>query len=159
MPGHRKNMKKMPKKRSISTKKTTQKPTQKLSAFGKAFFEARREKGPNETFPFKGKQYSTVTADQVKAAGFKTLREYLNSRNPKPIKPGKPITKKQKAGGPFRKSATAVATKTKTSQAKKRDAKVAERAKRRKARTQKGKLFFSGLRQRANKRRDQRLGR
>ena len=83
MPGHRKNMKKMPKKRSISTKKTTQKPTQKLSAFGKAFFEARREKGPNETFPFKGKQYSTVTADQVKAAGFKTLREYLNSRNPK----------------------------------------------------------------------------
>ena len=82
MPGHRKNMKKVPKK---ITKKPTQKPTQKLSAFGKAFFEARRDKGPNSTFPFKGKQYSTVTADQVKAAGFKTLREYLNSRNPKPI--------------------------------------------------------------------------
>ena len=73
MPGHRKNMKKVPKK---ITKKPTQKPTQKLSAFGKAFFEARRDKGPNSTFPFKGKQYSTVTADQVKAAGFKTLREY-----------------------------------------------------------------------------------
>lgn len=156
MPGHRKNMKKVPKK---ITKKPTKKPTQKLSAFGKAFFEARRDQGPNSTFPFKGKQYSTVTADQVKAAGFKTLREYLNSRNPKPIKPGKPVTKKTKAGGPFRKSATAVATKTKTAQAKKRDAKVAERAKRRKARTQKGKLFFSGLRQRANKKRDQRLGR
>ena len=47
----------------------------------------------------------------------------------------------------------------KTAQAKKRDAKVAERAKRRKARTQKGKSFFSGLRQRANRRRNQRLGR
>lgn len=146
-------------KKRKTIKKAPKKTTQKLSAFGKAFSEARREKGPNSTFTYNGKKYSTVTADQVKAAGFKTLREYLNSRNPKPIKPGKPITKKTKAGGPFRKSATAVATKTKTAQAKKRDAKVAERAKRRKARTQKGKSFFSGLRQRANKRRDQRLGR
>ena len=140
-------------------KRVPKKPTQKLSAFGKAFSEARREKGPNSTFTYNGKKYSTVTADQVKAAGFKTLREYLNSRNPKPIKPGKPITKKTEVGGPFRKSATAVATKTKTAQAKKRDAKVAERAKTRKARTQKGKSFFSGLRQRANRRRNQRLGR
>ena len=140
-------------------KRVPKKTTKKLSAFEKAFREARREKGPNETFPFKGKQYSTVTADQVKAAGFKTLREYLNSRNPKPIKPGKPITNRKKPAGSIRKSATAVATKTKTAQAKKRDAKVAERAKKRKARTQKGKSFFSGLRQRANRRRNQRLGR
>ena len=140
-------------------KRVPKKPTQKLSAFGKAFSEARREKGPNSTFTYNGKKYSTVTADQVKAAGFKTLREYLNSRNPKPIKPGKPITNRKKPAGSIRKSAMAVATKTKTAQAKKRDAKVAERAKRRKARTQKGKSFFSGLRQRANRRRNQRLGR
>ena len=144
-------MKRVPKKPT--------KPTQKLSAFGKAFSEARREKGPNSTFTYNGKKYSTVTADQVKAAGFKTLREYLNSRNPKPIKPGKPITNRKKPAGSIRKSTMAVATKTKTAQAKKRDAKVAERAKTRKARTQKGKSFFSGLRQRANRRRNQRLGR
>ena len=83
----------------------------------------------------------------------------MNSRNPKPIKPGKPITNRKKPAGSIRKSAMAVATKTKTAQAKKRDAKVAERAKRRKARTQKGRSFFSGLRQRANRRRNQRLGR
>ncbi len=76
-------------------KRVPKKTTQKLSAFGKAFSEARREKGPNSTFTYNGKKYSTVTADQVKAAGFKTLREYLNSRNPKPIKPRQACYKKE----------------------------------------------------------------
>ena len=36
-------------------KRVPKKPTQKLSAFGKAFSEARREKGPNSTFTYNGK--------------------------------------------------------------------------------------------------------
>tara|TARA_B100000900_G_scaffold392180_1_gene387436 strand:- start:94 stop:891 length:798 start_codon:yes stop_codon:yes gene_type:complete len=53
------------------------------STFGAAFKKARKEKGPNATFTFKGKQYSTVTMDQVKKAGFNTLREYLNAQKKK----------------------------------------------------------------------------
>ena len=47
--------------------------------FGQAFKKARREKGPNSTFSYKGKKYSTVTQDQVKKAGHSTLRSYLNA--------------------------------------------------------------------------------
>jgi hypothetical protein len=60
------------------------------STFGAAFKKARKEKGPNSTFTFKGKQYSTVTMDQVKKAGFNTLNEYLNAqkKKSKTTKPG-----------------------------------------------------------------------
>ena len=60
------------------------------STFGAAFKKARKEKGPNATFTFKGKQYSTVTLDQVQKAGFNTLGEYLNAqkKKSKTTKPG-----------------------------------------------------------------------
>lgn len=47
--------------------------------FGEAFKKARKEKGPNSTFNYKGKKYSTVTKDQVQKAGHSTLRSYLNA--------------------------------------------------------------------------------
>ena len=53
------------------------------STFGAAFKKSRKEKGPNSTFTYKGKQYSTVTMDQVRKAGFNTLREYLNAQKKK----------------------------------------------------------------------------
>lgn len=60
------------------------------STFGAAFRKARKEKGPNATFTYKGKQYSTVTLDEVKKAGFETLGEYLNAKKKKSgtTKPG-----------------------------------------------------------------------
>lgn len=53
------------------------------STFGAAFKKARKEKGPNSTFTYKGKQYSTVTMDQVKKAGFNSLTAYLNAQKKK----------------------------------------------------------------------------
>jgi hypothetical protein len=53
------------------------------STFGAAFRKARKEKGPNSTFIYKGKVYSTVTEDQYKKAGFNSLREYLNAQKKK----------------------------------------------------------------------------
>tara|TARA_R100001460_G_scaffold7705_1_gene19404 strand:+ start:43 stop:549 length:507 start_codon:yes stop_codon:yes gene_type:complete len=47
--------------------------------FKEAFAKARKEKGKLATFTYKGKSYSTATADDVKKAGFKSLREYLNA--------------------------------------------------------------------------------
>jgi len=60
------------------------------SSFGQAFREARKEKGTDSVFTYKGKQYSTVTMDEVKKAGFNTLREYLNAKKKKSgtTKPG-----------------------------------------------------------------------
>jgi len=51
-----------------------------LSSFGAAFKKARKEKGTDSTFTWKGNTYSTVTLDEVKKAGFNTLREYLNAK-------------------------------------------------------------------------------
>ena len=48
--------------------------------FKEAFAKARKEKGKLATFTYKGKSYSMATADDVKKAGFKTLREYLNAK-------------------------------------------------------------------------------
>lgn len=64
--------------------------TDKASTFGAAFRKARKEKGPNATFTYKGKVYSTVTEDQYKKAGFNSLREYLNAMKKKSgtTKPG-----------------------------------------------------------------------
>ena len=53
------------------------------STFGAAFRKARKEKGPNSTFTYKGKVYSTVTEDQYKKVGFNSLREYLNAQKKK----------------------------------------------------------------------------
>lgn len=53
------------------------------SNFAAAFRKARKEKGTDSTFTYKGKQYSTVTMDEVKKAGFNTLREYLNAKKKK----------------------------------------------------------------------------
>ena len=51
--------------------------------FAQAFREARKSKGPDAVFTYKGKQYSTVTEDQYKKAGFNSLREYLNAKKKK----------------------------------------------------------------------------
>ena len=51
--------------------------------FAQAFRQARKEKGTDSTFSYKGKQYSTVTMDEVKKAGFNSLREYLNAKKNK----------------------------------------------------------------------------
>ena len=51
--------------------------------FAQAFREARKNKGPDAVFTYKGKQYSTVTEDQYKKAGFNSLREYLNAKKNK----------------------------------------------------------------------------
>lgn len=51
--------------------------------FAQAFREARKEKGPDAVFTYKGKKYSTVTEDQYKKAGFNSLREYLNAKKNK----------------------------------------------------------------------------
>lgn len=53
------------------------------SNFAAAFRKARKEKGTDSVFTYKGKQYSTVTMDEVKKAGFNTLREYLNAKKKK----------------------------------------------------------------------------
>jgi hypothetical protein len=55
----------------------------KPKSFGEAFKKARKDKGPNSTFTYKGKKYSTVTKDQIKKAGFTNLRDYLNSKKKK----------------------------------------------------------------------------
>ena len=52
-------------------------------SFNEAFKKARKEKGKDSTFTYKGKSYSTVTMDDVKAAGFDTLKEYLNNKKKK----------------------------------------------------------------------------
>jgi len=54
--------------------------SKKEMSFNDAFKKARKEKGKDSTFTYKGKSYSTVTMDDVKAAGFNTLKEYLNSK-------------------------------------------------------------------------------
>jgi hypothetical protein len=48
-----------------------------LSAFGKAFSQARKE-GKKE-FPFEGAQYAAYTKQEVEKAGKSNLGEYLNS--------------------------------------------------------------------------------
>jgi len=45
--------------------------------------DARKEKGKNATFSYKGKMYSTATMDDVKKAGFDNLKDYLNSMKKK----------------------------------------------------------------------------
>ena len=66
---------------SSSSKTTTNK--EKYSSFGAAFKAARKEKGPNKTFMYKGKKYSTATKDDIKKAKTKpqTLKAYLNKKN------------------------------------------------------------------------------
>jgi hypothetical protein len=64
-------------------KDMTKSKNTEASTFAQAFKKARKEKGPNSTFTFKGKQYSTVTMDDVTKAGFKTHREYLNAMKKK----------------------------------------------------------------------------
>ena len=48
--------------------------------FNQAFAKARKEKGPASTFSYKGKMYSTATMDDVKKAGFTSLKDYLNAK-------------------------------------------------------------------------------
>lgn len=51
--------------------------------FAQAFREARKEKGPDAVFTYKGKKYSTVTVDQYEKAGFNSLKDYLNAKKKK----------------------------------------------------------------------------
>lgn len=62
--------------------------------FGETFKKARKEKGPNSTFNYKGKKYSTVTKDQIKKAGHSTLRSYLNAGGKKKTSVKKPMKRK-----------------------------------------------------------------
>jgi len=55
----------------------------KPKTFGEAFKKARKNKGPNATFTYKGKKYSTVTKDQIKKAGYSNLRDYLKKKKKK----------------------------------------------------------------------------
>ena len=66
-----------------SNKKSNKTKASGPSSFGQAFREARKEKGTDAVFTYKGKQYSTVTLDEVKKAGFNTLGEYLNAKKKK----------------------------------------------------------------------------
>jgi len=56
-------------------------------SFDQAFKSARKEMGTDKVFTWRGKKYSTVTMDEVKKAGFKTLAEYnANKRSKSPSK-------------------------------------------------------------------------
>lgn len=53
-------------------------PQSTVSSFGQEFKKARME--GLDSFMFDGKKFSTATAEDVKASGSKSLREYLNKR-------------------------------------------------------------------------------
>lgn len=53
-------------------------PKSTVSSFGQEFKKARME--GLDSFMFGGKKFSTATAEDVKASGSKSLREYLNKR-------------------------------------------------------------------------------
>jgi len=53
-------------------------PKSTVSSFGQEFKKARME--GLDSFMFDGKKFSTATAEDVKASGSKSLREYLNKR-------------------------------------------------------------------------------
>ena len=93
MPGHTKGKKVAPMKAGAKM------PKGKLSAFGKEFQKHK----PGEVFPFRGKNYVRVTADEVKKAGFKTLRDYLNSKGKKITKSMGPGTKTGSKSSVFKK--------------------------------------------------------
>ena len=59
---------------------TSGKTSGNVSSFGEAFRKARKEKGTDSTFVWKGNTYSTVTMDEVKKAGFDNLTQYLNAK-------------------------------------------------------------------------------
>lgn len=77
MPGHTRG------KKNLRRVKGRPSPKPNPPSFGAKFRAAK----PGTTFSHNGKKFARVTADQVKAAGYKTLREYLNAKNPKVIKP------------------------------------------------------------------------
>jgi len=68
---------------SISGNAGTYEKKNNSMTFKEAFAKARKEKGKDSTFTWQGKSYSTVTADDVKKAGFSSLKEYLNSKKKK----------------------------------------------------------------------------
>ena len=53
-------------------------PKSTVSSFGQEFKKARME--GLDSFMFGGEKFSTATAEDVKASGSKSLREYLNKR-------------------------------------------------------------------------------
>ena len=53
-------------------------PQSTVSSFGQEFKKARME--GLDSFMFGGEKFSTATAEDVKASGSKSLREYLNKR-------------------------------------------------------------------------------
>ena len=62
-------------------------------SFDQAFKSARKEMGTDKVFTWRGKKYSTVTMDEVKKAGFKTLAEYNANKRSKGKSTNKPSTK------------------------------------------------------------------
>jgi hypothetical protein len=62
-------------------------------SFDQAFKSARKEMGTDKVFTWRGKKYSTVTMDEVKKAGFKTLAEYNASKRSKGSSTSKPSSK------------------------------------------------------------------
>ena len=73
---------------AVGTKKIgTGKKSSDGMSFDQAFKSARKEMGTDKVFTWRGKKYSTVTMDEVKKAGFKTLAEYnANKRSKSPSK-------------------------------------------------------------------------
>ena len=57
-------------------KSKTKKDDKKPKSFDEAFKMAKGQK----TFTYKGKSYARVTKDEMKKAGFKSLRAYLNAQ-------------------------------------------------------------------------------
>jgi len=51
----------------------------------KSFADAFKQAKGKKTFEFKGKRYARVTADEVKRAGFASLKDYLNAPRKKQI--------------------------------------------------------------------------
>ena len=71
--GPRDSIKTKPAKTVSAKPKVDAKP--KPTSFADAFKQAKGSK----TFEFKGKRYARVTADEVKKAGFASLKDYLNA--------------------------------------------------------------------------------
>jgi len=69
---------KAPKVEASNDKYLKDMPKNIVSSFGQEFKKARME--GLDSFMFGGEKFSTATAEDVKASGSKSLREYLNKR-------------------------------------------------------------------------------
>jgi hypothetical protein len=66
-------------KPKTTAKTVTAKPKVDAKPKPTSFADAFRQAKGKKTFEFKGKKYARVTADEVKKAGFASLKDYLNA--------------------------------------------------------------------------------